>query len=347
MHAALRRSLHPALNPLWQALSGCSTPSTLPFRVSHLFWLHHPINVPVMRTHLLLLQHVINFAFVPPSQRILYANVVSVAGTYLLSRVRGGLLPPKALRGGAARLAAPRLFSPRTVSCYDVFDAASAFCCSSGWPGLARPSACPPACAPIQGVGTSPPLPQPHFRPCPHPQPHVPPLTSQSLCCATCTPDLRFRPRPCPGACRQPPGTTAASRAAASSAAAPTGSPGATNPQRPCLMASTSSSTSEMHALHALASGRPLASVLDALGAPYWLLEEAPGAGPLHCCCWGPVQLPPQGGFGGPQSMPGPCPKKGLCANQLTNRGATSTTAVQQTTSPLHFCSPASALLSW
>jgi protein Mpv17 len=34
--------------------------------------------------------HVINFAFVPTSQRILFANVVSVAGTYILSRAAAG-----------------------------------------------------------------------------------------------------------------------------------------------------------------------------------------------------------------------------------------------------------------
>lgn len=31
--------------------------------------------------------HVVNFAFVPPSQRILYANVMSVVGTFILSRI--------------------------------------------------------------------------------------------------------------------------------------------------------------------------------------------------------------------------------------------------------------------
>jgi protein Mpv17 len=34
--------------------------------------------------------HVINFLFVPTQQRILYANVVSVAGTYILSRAAAG-----------------------------------------------------------------------------------------------------------------------------------------------------------------------------------------------------------------------------------------------------------------
>jgi protein Mpv17 len=34
--------------------------------------------------------HVINFAFVPTQHRILYANVVSVAGTYLLSKAAAG-----------------------------------------------------------------------------------------------------------------------------------------------------------------------------------------------------------------------------------------------------------------
>lgn len=34
--------------------------------------------------------HLINFALVPPNQRILYANVVSIAGTYLLSRAAAG-----------------------------------------------------------------------------------------------------------------------------------------------------------------------------------------------------------------------------------------------------------------
>lgn len=34
--------------------------------------------------------HVINFAFIPTQHRILYANVVSVAGTYILSRAAAG-----------------------------------------------------------------------------------------------------------------------------------------------------------------------------------------------------------------------------------------------------------------
>ena len=34
--------------------------------------------------------HVINFALVPTQHRILYANVVSVAGTYILSRAAAG-----------------------------------------------------------------------------------------------------------------------------------------------------------------------------------------------------------------------------------------------------------------
>ncbi|PRW61349.1 hexose phosphate transport isoform A [Chlorella sorokiniana] len=34
--------------------------------------------------------HVINFAFVPNRQRILYANVISIAGTYILSRAQAG-----------------------------------------------------------------------------------------------------------------------------------------------------------------------------------------------------------------------------------------------------------------
>lgn len=34
--------------------------------------------------------HIFNFAFVPPNQRILYANVVSVLGTYVLSRAAAG-----------------------------------------------------------------------------------------------------------------------------------------------------------------------------------------------------------------------------------------------------------------
>lgn len=34
--------------------------------------------------------HVVNFALVPTQHRILYANVVSVAGTYLLSRAAAG-----------------------------------------------------------------------------------------------------------------------------------------------------------------------------------------------------------------------------------------------------------------
>eukprot|EP00887_Chlorella_sp_A99_P008154 scaffold12.g8154.t1 len=52
--------------------------------------------------------HIINFAFVPPSQRILYANCVSVLGTYVLSRAAagdyskkktGGLHPERLPRG--------------------------------------------------------------------------------------------------------------------------------------------------------------------------------------------------------------------------------------------------------
>ena len=34
--------------------------------------------------------HVINFAFVPTQHRILYANIVSIAGTFLLSRAAAG-----------------------------------------------------------------------------------------------------------------------------------------------------------------------------------------------------------------------------------------------------------------
>jgi len=34
--------------------------------------------------------HVINFAFVPTQHRILYTNVISVAGTYILSRAAAG-----------------------------------------------------------------------------------------------------------------------------------------------------------------------------------------------------------------------------------------------------------------
>lgn len=34
--------------------------------------------------------HVINFAFVPNHHRILYTNVVSVAGTYILSKAASG-----------------------------------------------------------------------------------------------------------------------------------------------------------------------------------------------------------------------------------------------------------------
>ena len=36
------------------------------------------------------LAHAINFAFVPTRHRVLCANVVSVAGTYLLSRAAAG-----------------------------------------------------------------------------------------------------------------------------------------------------------------------------------------------------------------------------------------------------------------
>ena len=40
--------------------------------------------------------HVVNFAFVPTQHRILYANFVSVAGTFLLSRAAAGDFSPKA-----------------------------------------------------------------------------------------------------------------------------------------------------------------------------------------------------------------------------------------------------------
>lgn len=39
--------------------------------------------------------HAVNFAFVPTQHRILYANVVSVAGTFLLSRAAAGDFSPK------------------------------------------------------------------------------------------------------------------------------------------------------------------------------------------------------------------------------------------------------------
>ncbi|KAI7837431.1 hypothetical protein COHA_008743 [Chlorella ohadii] len=48
--------------------------------------------------------HVINFAFVPNRQRILYANVISIAGTYILSRAQAGdFSSSKAQKGGEAR----------------------------------------------------------------------------------------------------------------------------------------------------------------------------------------------------------------------------------------------------
>ena len=48
--------------------------------------------VPTMKANYCLwpLAHVINFALVPTRHRVLYANVVSVAGTYLLSRAAAG-----------------------------------------------------------------------------------------------------------------------------------------------------------------------------------------------------------------------------------------------------------------